>query len=128
MATPLFPMTEEGSGISAVITGSPGSGRSVMRLPATWNPHRICTEPISFEGGVCSGRFSARVSGTPMKAAHEYRYLAGKARSDRQRQFKRSRTPVTKDNTIISRASQRDCQDVPLKSHCCPNVPYRKIP
>jgi len=34
---------------------------------------------------------------------------------------------TTADNTVLYRASLRDCQDCPLKPKCCPNAPARKI-
>ena len=32
-----------------------------------------------------------------------------------------------KDNSMRYRASKRDCEACPLKPHCCPNAPARKI-
>jgi transposase len=59
--------------------------------------------------------------------ANEYRCPAGKAlRSDR-RQFKNSRTHVTKADTIIYRSSQLDCAGCPMKERCCPKTPFRKV-
>jgi hypothetical protein len=34
---------------------------------------------------------------------------------------------VSKDNLIRYRASVRDCPPCPLKPHCCPNTPARKV-
>src|SRR3546814_10102069 len=39
----------------------------------------------------------------------------------------RSRTHITKLNSIIYRSSQHDCQHCPRKTHCCPKTPIRKI-
>ena len=59
--------------------------------------------------------------------ANEYRCPAGRAlRSDR-RQFKRSRTRITKADTVIYRSSQFDCAGCSMKDRCCPNTPMRKI-
>ncbi len=59
--------------------------------------------------------------------ANEYRCPAGNAlRSDR-RQFKNSRTHVTKADTIIYRSSQLDCAGCPMKERCCPTTPFRKV-
>src|SRR5205823_7966205 len=44
-----------------------------------------------------------------------------------RRQFTTPRTGVMKDNSIRYRASKRDCEACPLKPHCCPNAPARKI-
>jgi transposase len=60
-------------------------------------------------------------------AADVYRCPAGKALRNGRRQFKAPRTRVTKDNTIIYRASQHDCRGCPLKSQCCPSTSHRKI-
>jgi hypothetical protein len=37
------------------------------------------------------------------------------------------RSDVTKDGTIVYRASKLDCDACALKSQCCPNMPARKI-
>lgn len=56
---------------------------------------------------------------------NEYRCPAGKAMRADRRKF--SRATITKDDTIIYRASTHDCRSCPLKSRCCPNTPMRKI-
>lgn len=38
------------------------------------------------------------------------------------------RSGVTKDNTVLYRASKADCTACPLKPTCCPNTPIRKVP
>ena len=35
---------------------------------------------------------------------------------------------MTKDNTILYRASKSDCSACALKPKCCPNTPARKVP
>jgi len=45
----------------------------------------------------------------------------------RRRLFCSLRSDVTKDGTIIYRASKLDCEACALKSKCCPNVVFRKI-
>ena len=59
--------------------------------------------------------------------ANEYRCPADKALRCDRRQFKIPRTRITKANTILYKASARDCAVCPMKSECCPNVPHRKI-
>lgn len=59
--------------------------------------------------------------------ADEYRCPGGKSLQRRRRSFTKERPGITKDNTIIYRASQLDCQACPLKARCCPNTPSRKI-
>lgn len=44
-----------------------------------------------------------------------------------RRNFKKPRSGVTKDGTIIYRASVFDCRDCPLKQRCCPKEPARKV-
>jgi len=56
-----------------------------------------------------------------------YQCPAGKLLQRRQRNFKNNRTEITKDNTIIYRASKYDCESCEHKPHCCPNTPHRKI-
>jgi len=43
------------------------------------------------------------------------------------RPFKKSRTHITKAETIIYRARQRDCAACPMKASCCPNTSHRKV-
>ena len=45
-----------------------------------------------------------------------------------RRAFATPRSGVTKDNTMLYRASKRDCEVCPLKLQCCPNTPARKVP
>ena len=59
--------------------------------------------------------------------ADEYRCPQGKALRKQRRTFKNLRTHITKAGTIIYRASQSDCANCPMKAHCCPNTPMRKI-
>jgi hypothetical protein len=47
--------------------------------------------------------------------------------AERRRAFTKPRDHVTKDETIIYRASQHDCTGCPMKQRCCPNTPARKI-
>ena len=59
--------------------------------------------------------------------ADEYRCPQGNALRKQRRTFKNPRTHITKAGTIIYRASQSDCANCPMKAHCCPNTPRRKI-
>ncbi len=59
--------------------------------------------------------------------ADEYRCPQGHALRSEWREFKHSRTHITKAETIIYRASQKDCATCPMKPRCCPNTPARKI-
>jgi transposase len=59
--------------------------------------------------------------------ANEYRCPADQPLRSQWRAFKRSRTHVTKADTIIYRSSQSDCAKCPIKARCCPNTPIRKI-
>jgi len=56
-----------------------------------------------------------------------YHCPGGNRLQSRRRNFKQSRSPVTKANTIIYRSSQHDCRTCPLKTKCCPNSTFRKI-
>jgi hypothetical protein len=55
--------------------------------------------------------------------ANEYRCPADQPLRSQWRAFKRSRTHVTKADTIIYRSSQSDCAKCPIKARCCPNTP-----
>lgn len=59
--------------------------------------------------------------------ADHYQCPAGKLLQRRVRNFKKPRTGITKDNTIIYRASKTDCEGCHLKPQCCPNTSQRKI-
>jgi hypothetical protein len=52
----------------------------------------------------------------------------GKQLRKRRRLFAVPRSGVTKANTVLYRASQRDCGACALKAKCCPNTPARKVP
>ena len=52
----------------------------------------------------------------------------GKQLRKHRRPFAVPRSGVTKDNTVLYRASQRDCGACALKAKCCPNTPARKVP
>jgi hypothetical protein len=58
---------------------------------------------------------------------NEYRCPADKSLRCDRRKFKVPRSGVTKEDTIIYRASARDCKLCQMKARCCPNVPMRKI-
>ena len=61
--------------------------------------------------------------------AENNRYLcpAGKSLRHLRRNFKKQHSGITKENTIIYRASKRDCDACEYKPNCCPNVSNRKI-
>jgi transposase len=59
--------------------------------------------------------------------AKQYRCPQGHALLSERRSFTKPRDHVTKDATIIYRASQHDCTGCPMKQQCCPNTPARKI-
>lgn len=59
--------------------------------------------------------------------ANEYRCPEGKALRSNWRPFKKLRTHITKEETIIYRSSKHDCAGCPMKARCCPNTPSRKI-
>lgn len=61
------------------------------------------------------------------EAADEYLCPQGHALLSDRRQFKTPRSRITKENTVIYRASPADCSKCVLKSRCCPNTPTRRI-
>jgi transposase len=78
---------------------------------------------------------SARKDGTfsrdDFQYDHEgdiYTCPAGKQLRRYRRSFAAPRIGVTKDNTILYRASKFDCSACALKPKCCPNTPARKVP
>ena len=56
-----------------------------------------------------------------------YRCPAGHPLRSDWRSFRKPRTRVTQEETIIYRSSQSHCQDCSSKPQCCPNTPIRKI-
>lgn len=52
---------------------------------------------------------------------------AGNSLERNRRNFKTKRTGITKDNTIIYRASSTECGKCALKDQCCPKEAARKI-
>lgn len=59
--------------------------------------------------------------------ADEYGCPAGNVLQRNRRKFKAPRVGITKDNTIIYRASEADCKHCSFKPRCCPNTSHRKI-
>jgi transposase len=60
-------------------------------------------------------------------AADEYRCPQGRALRREWRPFSNPRTHITKAHTIIYRSRAVDCAGCPLKTRCCPKMPFRKI-
>ena len=61
------------------------------------------------------------------REANEYRCPTGKSLRCDRRAFNNPRSRITKAETIVYRASQRDCASCPEKARCCPNTEMRKI-
>ena len=57
-----------------------------------------------------------------------YTCPAGKQLRTYRRRFATPRSGVTKDDTVLYRASKFDCAACALKPNCCPNTPARKVP
>ena len=53
---------------------------------------------------------------------------AGKELRQRQKIYRVPRPLVDEDGMMRYRASKLDCESCPLKPHCCPTAPARKIP
>jgi IS5 family transposase len=58
---------------------------------------------------------------------NEYRCPQGYALRTDWRPFKNLRSHVTKDDAIIYRSRQSECDRCPMKSRCCPHTPIRKL-
>jgi len=59
--------------------------------------------------------------------ANEYRCPQGHALRSDWRPFTKPRDHITREDTVIYRASQHDCTGCPMKQQCCPNTLRRKI-
>jgi transposase len=60
-------------------------------------------------------------------ATDTYHCPAGKTLQHYRRRFATPRIGIMKDNSMRYRASKHDCQPCPLKLHCCPRAPARKV-
>jgi hypothetical protein len=58
---------------------------------------------------------------------HYYQCPAGKRLQRFRRAFKKPRTGITKDNTIVYSASKNDCDYCDYKQRCCANTERRRI-
>jgi transposase len=59
--------------------------------------------------------------------ANEYRCPQGRPLKSNWRPFKNPRTHITQKDTIVYRASSKDCGACSQKSNCCPSTPQRKV-
>ncbi len=59
--------------------------------------------------------------------AGEYRCPQGQPLRSEWRRFKKPRSHITRDDTILYHATKSDCAVCPIKARCCPNTPVRKI-
>lgn len=59
--------------------------------------------------------------------ANEYRCPQGHALRSDWRPFTKPRDHITREGTIVYRASQHDCTGCQMKQRCCPNTLRRKI-
>jgi transposase len=75
--------------------------------------------PVWDKGNREDGTFS-RADFIFDKEKNEYRCPNGKVL--------RTTGRVHDDRTILYRASKRDCDPCPLKSRCCPGMPWRRVP
>ena len=82
--------------------------------------------PVFDKSKRTDGTFS-REDFTYNHASDTYLCPAGKLLQHYRRPFTTARTGVSKDNLVRYRATMRDCQPCPLKPHCCPNAPARKV-
>jgi len=98
----------------------------VEATPAHRSSKVNSTKTMIDHAGRKPGRF-AREDLTRDEAADCYRCPNGKELRHQRRNFTSPRSGISKDDTMIYRASQRDCQDCPLKQRCCPSEPARKV-
>ncbi len=82
--------------------------------------------PVWDHVGRKPGRF-ARTDFTWDEAADCYHCPGGKELRRNRRRLKKPRSGITKDGTIIYRASHFDCRACALKPRCCPSDPARKV-
>jgi transposase len=83
--------------------------------------------PVFDKSERSDGTFS-RADFTYDQDGDSYTCPAGKQLRKYRRAFTIPRIGVTKDRTMLYRASKFDCDACALKSRCCPNTPARKVP
>ena len=83
--------------------------------------------PVFDKSERTDGTFS-RVDFAYDQESDAYVCPAGKQLRKYRRPFLTPRIGVTKDNTLLYRASKFDCDACALKARCCPNAPARKVP
>ncbi len=83
--------------------------------------------PVFDKSERTDGTFS-RVDFAYDQESDAYVCPAGKQLRKYRRPFVTPRIGVTKDNTLLYRASKFDCDACALKARCCPNAPARKVP
>jgi hypothetical protein len=83
--------------------------------------------PVFDKSERTDGTFS-RVDFAYDQESDAYVCPAGKQLRKYRRPFARPRIGVTKDNTLLYRASKFDYDACALKARCCPNAPARKVP
>jgi IS5 family transposase len=94
-----------------------------------WLVHEHAIEPhvpVFDKSKRTDGTFS-REDFTYNHTSDTYHCPAGKVLQHYRRAFTTPRTGGSKDNLIRYRSSMRDCDPCPLKPHCCPNAPARKV-
>jgi len=82
--------------------------------------------PVIDHSGRKPGQFSRKDFAWD-EAADCYHCPNGNQLLHKRRNFTKPRPRISKDGTILYRASALDCQDCPLKQRCCPNEPARKV-
>jgi hypothetical protein len=104
---------------------------ALQRSSAGWSRKNQLSRMCRF-GKKANGRMAHSAGPTSLSillpASDTHKCPGGKALQQYRRPFKNQRTGVTKDNTRIYQASQRDCDACALKESCCPGQPRRKIP
>lgn len=110
----------------ARLVGDTGYGSAAMLGWLVEDKHIVPHIPVWDKTQRSDGCFSRSDFHWQAEADH-YLCPAGKALRGYRRAFTNPRTGVTRENTIIYRASQRECGACALKERCCPKEPARKI-
>lgn len=110
----------------ARLVGDTGYGSAAMLGWLVEDKHIVPHIPVWDKTQRSDGCFSRSDFHWQAEADH-YVCPAGKALRRYRRAFTNPRTGVTRENTIIYRASQRECGACALKERCCPKDPARKI-
>jgi len=127
-ARTMIDRTEERFGLKPEYLAADSAYGSAANLAWLVKERRIAPHiPVFDKSNRTDGTFS-RADFTFDPGANQYTCPGGKQLVQFRRSYATPRTGITSAGTRLYRASQHDCKACELKSQCCPNMTFRKIP